>query len=357
MRSLQKNLEACGLNPIRIADSILVLPNGGRVIGLYPDGERNALWVNPVFDSTSSAADFLESPEWQNSGGARAWISPEAETNVGDLDRFWETYEVPHTMDPASYTVVAQDARSVTVKTDMELLFHRHDVIVPLELTRRISLTERSPADVPAGVAATGFRLDSTLSVAREVPDSIRPAIWNLTQVPGGGRFVIPLPKRVDANTESVVEAVINASVSPRACIGEPAYQIEQKHLICEVRAEVSFKFALKSTDCTGVSCYFLEGEDRSTLVVCRNTVLNGSLYSDYPADDPGDTGYVEQFYVDDGALGGFGEIEHHSVHIEPGKRNAIADTSEVTAYSGARESIDELLQRIVDMAREASFA
>src|ERR1700683_3789321 len=57
---------------------VLVMPYGGRVLGLFAPGDQcNFLWVNPVLGTAAAARDFLGSPRWQNSGGERTWLGPE----------------------------------------------------------------------------------------------------------------------------------------------------------------------------------------------------------------------------------------------------------------------------------------
>ena len=55
----------------------LVLPYGGRILGLFaPGSDQNFLWTHPALSSPSSARTFYQSTDWHNSGGDRTWISP-----------------------------------------------------------------------------------------------------------------------------------------------------------------------------------------------------------------------------------------------------------------------------------------
>ena len=86
---------------------------------------------------------------------------------------------------------------------------------------------------------------------------------------------------------------------------------------------------------------YHLPGPPKALLLESVNSVLDERLYADYPAEDPEDTGYLQQVYVDDGAMGGFGELEYHSACIDPIDRKQVADSCEVVAYSGDAEALD----------------
>ena len=57
--------------------------------------------------------------------------------------------------------------------------------------------------------------------------------------------------------------------------------------------------------------------------------------YADVPCADPDDLGYVQQIYVDDGALGGFGEMEYHGPAAVASAGGDAGDLSEVWAFCG----------------------
>ena len=88
---------------------VLVLPYGGRVLGLFaPRREENFFWTHPALASVESARDFYASSVWQNSGGDRTWLAPEADLffpDFPDLARYWQ----PRELDPGNYEVVRRD--------------------------------------------------------------------------------------------------------------------------------------------------------------------------------------------------------------------------------------------------------
>ena len=315
-----------------MGERLLVLPFGGRVLGLYPRPGLNVLWTNPALCAAGTAGTLLADSGWINSGGVRAWISPEFETHVRDPRRFPETYEVPHAVDPAAYEVLHADQQSVTLATAMTPMFHQSGCRVPLHLERRVSRLDEAGTDVPREVSHAGVAIDSTLAADGDLPDEVRPGLWTLLQLPGGGEFILP----------------IRAGAEPAALIGEPVYTIEKDRLRCRVETDASFKFSLRADDCLGrMACIHRDG-DHPALVTCRFPVREQSLYADAPCADLSDTGHVQQVYVDDGGFGGFGELEYHAPALEAGTRETVTDSSEIHAFTGPVEALDDLVESML---------
>jgi len=83
---------------------VLMLPHGGRILGLFaPHHEDNFYWTHPALASVETARAFYESGEWQNSGGDRTWLAPEADIffpNFPALDKYWQ----PRQLDPGNWS-------------------------------------------------------------------------------------------------------------------------------------------------------------------------------------------------------------------------------------------------------------
>jgi len=78
--TLTGTLEAIG-KPARTVEMpggarILLLPHGGRVLGLFGAGdEENYYWTHPALASAATAEAFYASGDWQNSAGiAPGWL-------------------------------------------------------------------------------------------------------------------------------------------------------------------------------------------------------------------------------------------------------------------------------------------
>jgi hypothetical protein len=116
--------------------------------------------------------------------------------------------------------------------------------------------------------------------------------------------------------------------------------------LHCAVGGGRSFKFAIQAGDCRGAMAYLNVAATPALLVVRTFDVLEASRYTDAPCDDLQATGYVQQVYVDDGALGGFGELEHHSGALAPGTE-CVTDHSRTWAFTGAPAALRQQLDAL----------
>ena len=330
MNALREILERSGQHPVVLGERVLVLPFGGRILGLYPEPGLNALWVNPALASEQVARSLFEEEGWANLGGQRVWISPEVETNVGDPLDFWGSYSVPKAMDPAAYRVVETNGNAVTLETAMELDFHRHACPVSLNVARKVTVQVNPPVELPPDVSCVGYQAHSTLS-ASELPDGVRPGLWSIMQVPGGGDILVPA----------------GDDAEPRTFFGAPTLTRDSGMLRCPVQTDVSSKFSLHARDSRGFMACLNTGLPTPVLITCRFPVLDQELYADCPADDLADTGHMQQVYVDDGALGGFGELEYHAPCLQRGARELVEDRAEVWAFAGPAEALRDLLNRV----------
>ncbi len=104
--------------------SLLILPYGGRVLGLFSHSGENFFWVNPNLTNSATASAFFTAEGWKNSGGDRTWVAPEVEFFVKEIDEPWNTYEVPASLDPGHYTV-QQDEGQVKLTNRARVVLHR----------------------------------------------------------------------------------------------------------------------------------------------------------------------------------------------------------------------------------------
>jgi hypothetical protein len=338
METLVDSLRSKGHTPIVLAEKIVVLPFGGRILGVFPDGRHNLFWVNPEYsgESPSGAGDALSGTSdltiegWCNCGGDRTWICPEVEANVGDPADFGGTYEVPEAVDPARYEVVSSDAMAAVLRTPMELEFRRSKHRAKLEVTKRIAALTAAPSIADGGLDFCGYELETTLAAESDLGPA-RPGIWNLIQAVGGGEIIVP----------------VKEGASPRAFIGDPVYAIYGGLLRCKAATKASFKFCIKASQSTGRVCYLQADAEPATLIVRTFEVGNEADYTDVPPDDLADGGYAQEIYVDDGGFGGFAELEYVCPSLaQSGPRRSV-DRSTVWAFSGKKDAIVKLCEEI----------
>lgn len=314
MNPLAGRLAAAGLSTVASGGRILVSPYGGRVLGLFPDGETNLLWVNPKTLQPERLADWRAHRAWSNLGGDRVWISPEIDTNVPDPRRFGESYTVPPALDPGDYAL-SEDAGALVLAQNFTLLWLRTGQMVTLALRRVIRPLEAPSFAVPTGLAAAGYAADTRLTALTPLGKA-RPAVWNLLQVPGGGEVI----------------ARVRPGAQPISFINTARWTANGGTIRTFAQTNASFKWSLRAEQCTGRLMYFLSLEDgRAGLVVRDFPVAGDDAYADCPCHTPAQTGHMCQVYVDDGQLGGFAELESHAPSL--GTNSGSSDEAQVTTW------------------------
>lgn len=329
MTSLFDTLTASGQEPIILDGRLLVLPHGARVLGLAPDGHTNLTWTNPALSTADSAKALLADTGWGNLGGDRTWISPELDTHIQDPNDWSNGYTVPKRVDPAAYRVISQDDRSVSLESNMLVHFRRSQANVRLTVRKTIELLDTPPLALPSGADCVGYRQTCRLTIDPTPGCDARPAVWQILQVPGGGSIHVP----------------VRPGARPRAFIGDPVYELDGSRLRCDVRTAASFKFSLVADDCCGKMLYQGQAKGRDTLLLRTFPVLPTDRYADVSATDPDDLGHVQQFYVDDGALGGFGELEYHGPAIDATAGGSVEESSDVWACIG--DNLDDIAEEL----------
>ncbi len=326
--SLSAMLRNAGQTAVTLADQVLVTPFGGRVLGLFPEPGINAFWVSPALADAGATKRLLAAPGWINLGGDRTWVSPEVETHIAEPSRQPVEIIVPKAIDPGAYRVTAAGDASVTLANDVELFFHGTGAPVRLALTKTV--TSLAPPPLVNGVHGAGYALELTLRATAPLPASARPALWDLVQVGGGGTIILP----------------VRTGAVPRTFSGQPVYSMHGTRLCCAVGGGRSFKLAIHANDCRGAMAYLNTESTPALLVVRTFDVLEPSRYTDAPCNDLRATGYVQQVYVDDGALGGFGELEHHSGALSPGA-DSVTDHSRTWAFTGSPAALQQQLDAL----------
>ena len=333
MDNFIETLKELGKPAVRL-NKVCVLPFGGRVLGLYPQKGLNALWVNPDLGSEASARALLTGSGWTNLGGDRTWVSPEFDLFVSDAARPWETYKVPAGLDPADYRVVSQGANAVELEAVVSVDFYQSGGKGEMSLRKRITELDVPDFTLPAGLSAAGYELTTTLSAACTLPASARPALWNLLQVPGGGEIVVPL----------------KGPAAPVAFFGQQQYRQMGNRLHASVPvASEGYKFGVLADSCRGLMLYLNLDAAQPFLILRRFSVGSQSQYFDVPFNAPQLRGVVQQVYVDNGAFGGFGELEHHSPAMVPGRSAEVTDTCTTWAFAGTAEALLNLSETLLD--------
>jgi hypothetical protein len=331
LRKLTNILKRVG-QPAKVAaysdgTRLLVLPYGGRVLGLYTaKSELNFYWSSLALATAEGARKFFAADEWPNSGGDRTWIGPEVDFFLPDFPKT-DCYCQQRALDPGHYQVVEtggglQLVNRFTVhasrfKADLNLRITKSFAPAPNPLRH-----ERGP-DLH-GVAYAGYTQFTSLELlGRSRATPARAGLWNLVQMPHGGEMVIPTYSRAEPFRVFGTIPAADLLVQERAV----RYRMRQ------VGAQ---KISLRAVAMCGRVGYTYRMDDQWSLIV-RNFQVNPSgEYVDVPWTDPDRLGFAVQACNVNNELGAFSELEYHIPAIGHGTSGARCDdAAQVWAFRG----------------------
>ncbi|MGD0896596.1 MAG: hypothetical protein ABR915_02090 [Thermoguttaceae bacterium] len=312
--------------------SILVLPHGGRILGLFaPGSEENFLWTHPALASPATAREFYAGDQWHNSGGDRTWLAPEVDfflPNFPALDK----YRQPRQLDPGNYQLDASGAE-LRLTSRLEHVLSRSRQKVELEISKSVGpaanpLRYETGVDL-AGIDYAGYTLRSSLRWLGGDGASSAVGLWNLLQMPHGGELLVPT----------------HVATRPKVCFGTLVgddIAVGERLVRYRMRASGEQKIAVRAVAVTGRAGYRYRARDGRWALVVRNFFVDPSgQYVDVPWSDAADLGYAVQACNVNSGLGRFSELEYHAPAIGPSLgRLAADDVSQVWAFRGTREQI-----------------
>jgi hypothetical protein len=317
---------------------VLVLPHGGRVLGLFaPGADNNLFWTHPALESPESAASFYAGDQWHNSGGDRTWLAPEIDFFFPDypsLNRYWQQRE----LDPGHYES-SQENGVLSWRNNAALTMSRTGRAVNLEIKKWLA-----PAPNPlrydalekwSNVKFAGFTLHSSLRIDGG-DESPYIGMWHLTQMPHGGDMLVPTFVRSD----------------PKVYMGEigPEDLIVQDHLIrYKMRAAGEHKLGVQAIAITGRVGYLYRQGTETSLVIRNFFVEPSAEYVDAPWLEPEKFGFAFQACNVNSNLGAFSELEYHVPAIggQTGKKYA-EDRSQIWAFRGPESSIKAIARQLL---------
>lgn len=315
--------------------SLLITTAGARVLRLTDAAGFDHLWLHPALVE-GAPVPARASDGWLNFGGDRLWIAPELAFFVREQDRAMDTYAVPSPLDPGAYSLELGNDDEVRLRQHCGLLHHATGEAIPLALETVYRAAPsplrdlRNPA-LSLGVDYVGYSQVTTIALPADAPSGARAGLWHLAQVPPGG--VIGLPTTQPR--------------APRVYFGQPApgqLELVPTGLRLRVDGQTMLKIGVQAAHLLGRMGYLREtGPETSALLVRGFTVNPSGQYLDAPWDDPtaSELGYAAQCYTDDGALGGFGELEYHAPGIGAWTGlTALTEESQLWGFHGSTTSI-----------------
>lgn len=315
--------------------SVLVLPYGGRVLGLFAaKSDQNFYWTNPALADVESARAFYAGDQWKNSGGDRTWLAPEVDLFFPKFPQR-DPYFQQRSLDPGNYKVV-ETKTGFELVNDLTVKFSRSGENVSLKITKGFG-SARNPLRYERGlpfgsVEYAGYTQYTSLELTgHSKGTNERVGLWNLIQMPHGGDLLIPTFGRA----------------APRhifSTIGTipPEDLITTDHLVrYRMREKGEHKISVRAVSvCNRIGYIHSEG-DRWVLII-RNFVINPSgEYVDVPWTDTDYFGFAVQACNVDSNLGAFSELEYHIPAIG-GDTGATQcnDAAQVWAFRGSKQEI-----------------
>jgi hypothetical protein len=343
-QQLIETLKAIGKTPERWqssdGSSALVLPYGGRILGLFaPGDDENFLWTHASLGNADAAREFYEGMQWHNSGGDRTWLAPEVDfffPEFPNLAKYWQQ----RNLDPGHYEVSKTGSGFVLVNC-VTLSLSRPKQTVELEITKSLA-----PASNPlryenhseaTGVKYAGYTLRTTLQIIAANPEGgSSVGLWNLLQLPHGGVMLVTTFSRAEPK-------VYMGSIGPEDLV-------VGNHLVrYKMRASGEHKLGIRDVASTGRVGYLCSADTESSLVVRSFKVNPSGEYVDVPWAETDNFGFVFQACNVNSNLGAFSELEYHvpAITTQPGLPGC-ADESQVWAFRGPEKSIKDVARRLL---------
>jgi hypothetical protein len=323
---------------------ILVLPYGGRVLGVFaPGSEENFFWTNSALDSPETARAYYASDDWQNSGGDRTWLAPEVDfffpkfPNI-DIAGYWQ----PRSLDPGNYELT-KTSHGVRLTNRLTIEGFRSRKRVLLEITKSVAAAAnplRYETSIQTNaVEYAGHTLVTSLKIVDTQPDdAFLVGLWSLTQMPHQGELFIPTYSRTEPR---IYFGLVDAPPDELA--------ISDRLVRFKMRAAGEHKIGVRAAVTTGRIGYIYPTGNKHALIV-RNFFVNPSgEYADVPWTEPDDLGYSTQACSVNSRWGMFSEMEYHVPAIGGNTGlSHVEDHSQLWAFRGSRVDIVKIARTLL---------
>jgi hypothetical protein len=316
----------------------LVLPYGGRILGLFaPGDDESFFWSHPALSDTGTARAFYEGKQWHNSGGERTWLAPEVDFFFPEFPDL-KTYFQQRELDPGRYEVSKKNgAFSWTNRATLTLSRSKRkvDLEITKSLTPALNPLRYDPEPADSTVKYAGYTLHGALQVRSSDPV---PAVgmWHLTQLPHGGDMLVPTFFRSQ----------------PKIYMGTISREdlIVENHMVrYRMRSAGEHKLGIRAAALTGRAGYLYTQGNATSLVVRNFSVNPSGEYIDVPWAETQNFGIAFQACNVNSALGAFSELEYHVPAVGPPEGvSRSEDQSRLWAFRGPEPAIRSIARRLL---------
>ncbi len=286
---------------------VIITPDfSARVLGasIKSPSDENLMWVNPsILDNTI----WEKKPYTWNIGGLRTWLAPEDLFFV-DENKNPDSWFVPEQLDPVTYDQLDRTDKNATFETDINLPSNTGKMY-RITLRRTIMLLTEPPEEIgflPSGMDYMGIEeTHSVTNLSEEVIGKDIPYIclWSLLQVNPAGTMLIPLRKN------AIQKTAYREYFNP---LGDRLV-VQGNIISVKIDGKYRSKIGVRP-EAAGPGLAFLRdnGDGTGILFAKLFPVDPNGIYVDKPWGKESSYGDVIEMYNDDGAMGGFCELEAH---------------------------------------------
>ena len=347
MKKLIQTLKQVG-KPTRIittddGSQILILPHGGRVLGLYSSGsDENFYWTHTALASADTAKAFYASKTWHNSGGDRTWLAPEADFFFPHFPKL-DVYLQQRSLDPGDYHMVSTSA-GFRLENQCRLQVARLGRSIDLKITKSFG-TALNPLRherelTLAGIKYAGYSQLTMLELLGKSRGTKRAVgLWSLVQMPHGGEMIFP--------TYGRTKPLHIFSTLGRI----PSHDLltTEKGVFYRMTQKGEHKISLRAVAICGRIGYVYQ-TGREWVLIIRNFYVNPlGDYVDTPWTKPDYFGFAVQACNINSQLGAFNELEYHIPAIGHGTgKIRCQDETQVWAFRGNLKQIRVIRQLLL---------
>lgn len=325
---------------------LLLSEYGGRIFGpfLEPQGE-SLYWVHPDLRDREAFRQ-LAATGW-NLGGERWWVSPEIQYLCRDRFDYANSEYIQRALDPGMWRLEQVGAAGYRLWQDMTLeVFNlgsgTKDLRMEVEV-RPVPDPLRLVSDyagLTAGVLYAGYEQIVTLSEAQH--DDVLSAAWNIIPLYPPGEVVIPASPSVQ----------VTDYMAP---VDDEHQAIGGGRVRLQITGRRGYLTGYRAAHVMGRLAYHARLDAARDVLMVRSFHSDpSSLYLDEPPAQPGWRGDSIRVYNDDGAYGGYGEMEVYGRAIggEAG-RSASADTVALWLYVGPPAKLSAVARHLLGVGWE----